>query len=121
MIVCDDWLGEENLFPDGAEPTLRWTEAPDTVRPLHVNRRSDYLRCFVTRRSGEDVRGEEEALPPGEVSARVRGSGASGEGADGGVQQAVCLHRPRRPARGAARTRADGGGEARWETLAPML
>lgn len=69
------------------------------------------------RRSGEDVRGEEEALPPGEVSARVRGAGASGEGADVGLQQVVCLHRPRWPACGAARTRADGGGEARWETL----
>ena len=76
--------------------------------------RPNDLTRFVTRRSGEDVRGEEEEGPQGEVCASLRSSGATGEGADGGLGETVCPHTHGRMSCGAARPRAHGGGEARW-------
>lgn len=67
-----------------------------------------------THRSGEEVRGEEEEGPQGEVGASLRGGGAPGEGPDGGLREAVCLHTCGRQAGGAARTGAHGSGEDRW-------
>lgn len=126
MIVAEmtDWTflrGSKTYIHDGSELTSSCTRAPDIPWLLYknvllsvVNGRPDCFRWFVTRRSGEDVRGEEEEVPQGEVPAWLRSTGASGEGADVGLQETVCLHRPRRSPRGAAWTRADGGGEGRW-------
>jgi len=76
---------------------------------------SSRLLVLVSRcRRGEEVRGEEEEGPHGEVGASLRRGGAAGEGADGGLRQALRLHACGRPAGGAAPPSAHGGGEDRW-------
>ena len=73
-----------------------------------------YLTPSITCRSGEEVRGEEEEGPQGEVSASLRSVGATGEGDDVGLGETVCLHTCGRSSCGAAGPRANGGGEDRW-------
>lgn len=103
----DGWVTSQIFSSDcGSLPNDQMTKWPSDVITV----------SFVsTPRSGEEIWGEEEEGPQGEVGAALRRGGTTGQRTNGGLGEAVCLHQRGRPSRGAAWAGAHGGGgEGRW-------